>query len=96
MAKTKTVPILGQLYTVEYVDLGRYQGESDGDEHSIKVHEDLDGTERRDATVHEILHSILHESGLTHLLTDELEEALVRALEHGLCRSGVFFTRWPL
>jgi hypothetical protein len=83
------IPILGRAYRVEYLNLNDEFGACLKDKGIIQVHKKLNDRDRQETIVHEVLHGILHESGLEHLLTDELEEAIVRAFDHGLNRSGL-------
>ena len=41
-------------------------------------------TDLKSTLLHECLHAILAQSGIDNMLTDEVEEAIVVALEHGL------------
>jgi len=87
------VSVLGRGYRIEYVEFeeGNY-GECHGEKGIIKIKAGLSDEERRATIVHELLHAILFESGLTHILEHketDLEEAIVRAIEHGLLRSDV-------
>jgi len=80
------VNVLGRAYTVDlrdYMDSDFY-GECDFTKAAIRINKnqkDLEST-----IVHEVLHAIIFESGLKYIIdsTDGLEEALVRAIEHGL------------
>jgi len=79
-----TVNILSVPYTVEIGPLADPSdfGESNGSERTIRIR---DTSPFHPSTLlHEICHQVLYVSGLTNLLTDELEEAIVTALEHGL------------
>ncbi len=38
--------------------------------------------------LHECLHAILYQSGINFQMDDKFEEAVVRALEHGLYQAG--------
>ena len=80
-----TVNILGRVYTIKICKLAKdTYGECDTDKAVIRLnrrHEDM-----MDTLVHEVVHAILFESGIKHILEshDGLEEAIVRAIEHGL------------
>jgi Zn-dependent peptidase ImmA (M78 family) len=93
MIEEHQVSVLGRLYRIEYVafEEGNY-GECQGEKGLIRIREGLPEEERRATIVHELLHAILYESGITHILekdNEHLEEAIVRAIEHGLIRSDV-------
>jgi len=88
------IPILGRNYTVVYkkMDKDSY-GEIHKDEGEIWVRKGSTPEEIRETVVHETLHGIIFESGLNEILDGvsplHLEEAIVRALDHGLNRSGL-------
>lgn len=80
------VSILGTIYTVKYLSarsMGDDYGETDPDNRLIRIRKPTPSTiESTQATLfHEMLHASLHQSGLTHLLSDDNEEAIVRMLE---------------
>lgn len=85
------VMILGTEYEIELLDEieGNLYGLTCSDEKTIKVKISDDSTTRR-TVLHEIVHAILFESGMTWLLESSpgLEEGIVRALEHGLWQAG--------
>lgn len=78
------VNILGTEYTVKICKMGkRDYGDCDCEKKIIRLNRDKD--EKAESLVHEVIHAALYESGLVHLLHPEgLEEAIVRAVEHGL------------
>lgn len=83
-----TIPIMGVPFKITYpakVDKrDKHVGESDGVNRTIKVKKSLTDDPKRSTILHEIIHSILYVSGQSERLTEEQEEALVLALEHGL------------
>lgn len=84
------ITILGREYQVKPVPMSDSDfGECNGYEGVIRINETLDPETFRSTLVHEVCHAILHESGFTHLLRGKQEEGIVRALEHGLIRSGL-------
>lgn len=48
----------------------------------IKIDADLDDKDYIDTLKHELLHYCLAKSGISYLLTDGLEEAIVRCIEN--------------
>lgn len=79
------VNILGTDYTVKIVKMGKDDyGDCDTDKKVIRLNRRKD--QKAESLVHEVIHGALHESGLTNVLhtTEGLEEAIVRAVEHGL------------
>lgn len=88
----KTIPIMGQKYNVEYYasirteDKEEVYGDTDKGKKRIRI--DLNNnkkpTDLRSTLLHECLHAILAQSGIDNLLTDEVEETIVVAIEHGL------------
>ena len=86
------INILGRPYQIRYVDLKEEFGVCHYDEGHIDISKALSSEDRKMTIVHEVIHAIIHESGHHHLLVDiseNFEEALVRALDHGLNRSGL-------
>jgi len=84
-----SITILGCTYRIEYVEL-KEDLYGDCNTGVIRVNRTKDREEQWSTVVHEVLHGILHESGLTYALGDDnMEEGIVRALEHGLMRSGL-------
>ena len=81
------LPILGREHSVQ-VDSISDRGEYDSFTATIRINEN--DPDKRSVLVHEAIHAILYESGLCHVLErDNLEEAVVLAVENGLMRSGL-------
>ena len=88
----RTIPIMGQKYKILYYntvktdDAANVFGDTDKDKKRIRV--DLSNCKTaalvKCTLLHECIHAVLAQSGLDNLLTDEVEEAIVRAIEHGL------------
>jgi len=55
---------------------------------TIYLKSGLQSKDADDTLLHEIIHGVLHESGIHFNWTDEFTESVVRALEHGLGRAG--------
>lgn len=81
--------ILGNPVIVRYTvpisapELGTFETSPTGDL-VISLCPDLDEEILRKVLLHECVHAILHISGLTNLVTDQIEEAIVTAIENGL------------
>lgn len=86
----KTVQILGQKYTVRKCPHVEPHGECRSESKEIVISDKTTGDMASKTLLHEVVHAVLHESGLSYVLdsTDGLEEAVVRAVEHGLWRAG--------
>ena len=93
--KEQKVNICGHVYTIQFVDYIRKKdgsidestvGENSNDDRLIKIKTtDIAEKQQRATLLHEIIHGILHNSGLAALLNDDdQEEAFVVALENGL------------
>ena len=84
----KTIKIMGKRIKIEKTDLLKSDGclgDFDGDKKLIRIHKDLTGDDEREAILHESLHAILFYSGVAFAIKDDdLEEAVVRALEYNL------------
>lgn len=89
----KSIEILGQEYSVSIVN---YCDLSDEDEtvHGLidfdakRIYIDSLAIDEKKSLLHEVIHGILFESGLSNLLESSLEEAIVVALENGLWNAG--------
>lgn len=85
----KTINVLGTLYQVRVKKLKGDHGQCNLDKKVILI--DASKGAFNETLTHEVVHGILFESGISHILahTDGLEEAIVRAVEHGLKTSGL-------
>jgi len=90
--KKGSVLVMGASYSVEYFDLiedsDHTYGDTDGHEKRIRISTVRNNTKNKLKTtlLHEITHAVLAESGLTQILGDATEEAVVCAIENGLGR----------
>lgn len=83
----RTVNILGREYLVRRKRM-KESGLCDFATGTIYLKSGLKGKDAHDTLLHEIIHGVLHESGIHFNWTDEFTESVVRALEHGLGRVG--------
>jgi predicted SprT family Zn-dependent metalloprotease len=60
----------------------------DDDNETIYLRSGIKGVVADQTLLHELIHGILYRSGGKFQLDDKQEEALVRALEHGLWQAG--------
>lgn len=76
--------VLGAEYTVKIERMSKSTyGDCDTDKKVIRLNNRKELS--AETLLHEVLHAALHESGVGFLLHQEgLEEAVVRAIEHGL------------
>ena len=84
------IDVLGRQYTIRVVNLPKnLYGDCDHDKAVIRLSRRLG--DLSETLVHEVIHASLAESGVKYLLdvTDGLEEAVVRAVEHGLRTAGL-------
>jgi len=85
--KPKKVIILGREFEVKSptkVGDDDHYGDCDGAERVIRVRASLKGESFEDVLLHETIHGVLYTAGISEMLGDRLEEALVVALENGL------------
>lgn len=85
--KPKQIIILGKKIKIVYKSLTPLMGEYDGDNGIIYIDEELKGEEFQSTLLHEILHTILHLTGMVHAIfhnQEQPEEGIVYALENGL------------
>jgi hypothetical protein len=93
MSRKKHVNIAGKQYTIHRSNLDSVQawGLCDAANTSIHISETLEETTKLPPEVielHEILHAILFETGLSALLEDQIEESLVQGLALQLYNTG--------
>lgn len=85
--KPLSVSIMGMDFQIRHpkkVDDGNAHGQTKGDEHQIELCADLKEDAFERVLLHETMHGILYVSGITEILDERTEEAVVLALEHGL------------
>jgi hypothetical protein len=83
----RTVVVLGREYLIRRKRMSSY-GLCDCGAGIIWLRSGIKGSEAEATLLHEIIHAVLHESGLHFNWTEEFTESVVRALEHGLFRAG--------
>lgn len=89
--------ILGRDYEIKLCKLPKtLHGDTDMDNGVVRLNYRKDSIV--ETFVHEVIHAALYESGLTHILgqTEGLEEAIVRAIEHGLKTANLIPEELPL
>lgn len=93
MSRKKYVNIAGKQYTIQRGNLDAAQawGLCDPANSQIHISESLEATTKLPIEVielHEILHAVLFETGLTSLLEEQIEEALVQGVALQLHNAG--------
>lgn len=86
MSKPDKVIVMGKEFTVNYpkrIASGHY-GYTLPDQGQIKINSKLEGRELTCTLFHEMAHAALHVAGLTQILDDKTEEAVIRAIENGI------------
>lgn len=83
----RSVNILGREYLIRRKRM-KESGLCDFATGTIYLRSGLKGKDAEETLMHEIIHGVLHESGIHFNWSDEFTESVVRALEHGLCRVG--------
>lgn len=83
----REVNILGRTYKIRQKQMKDY-GLCDYDNKCILLKTGMSTTQREETILHEVLHAILYESGIGFKFDTSTEEAVVRALEHGLYQAG--------
>lgn len=83
----RTVSILGRTYLVRRKRM-KEAGLCDFNTGIIYLKSGLSNDVAEATLLHEIIHGVLHESGIHFNWSDEFTESVVRALEHGLGRVG--------
>lgn len=86
------IELLGQQWTVRVVGSAEMcddtQGECHFERREILISNSLDGPHRDSVLLHECLHAILSISGLSEVLGERLEEAVITSVENGLHQAG--------
>lgn len=81
---------MGQAWSIEFwnhiidEDGDILQGDTDETTRVIRISTAYPKIRQKSTLVHEILHAILRVSGIKQLIKDDIEEALVIAIENGL------------
>jgi hypothetical protein len=83
----KTINVLGREYVIRRKRMRDY-GCCDIGPGIIWIRSGLSHEDFHATLMHEVIHGILHESGVHYQFTDELTESIVRAIEHGMWRAG--------
>lgn len=80
------VEILGTAFAISYQKriAGNLFGETLPDTKRIKIKSDLTPAALEATLFHEMMHAALFMSGLSQIVTEDMEEAIIRAIEHGL------------
>lgn len=89
MARPTKIDILGipvRIIQVKKIDKDDAYGESNFMDRTIKIRAGLPEDLFESTLLHEIVHTILGMTGQSEHLKHEQEEAIVLALEHGLCQ----------
>lgn len=80
--------ILGVDYIVKYVDQPSVEGDDDLPEATcdikdkiIEIKKSLSQYRKKEVFLHECMHALLEEAGLSHLFEEQSEEVLVKQLE---------------
>jgi len=80
----KTVKILGKKIKIEVSKGMDDHGDFNSAKHLIRLNGRDSKSEREKTLFHELIHASLFIGGINELLTEELEEAIVRNIEHGI------------
>ena len=80
----ESIVILGKTVEIKIKKMDENLGEFCSEKMRITIDPKQSNDEAAKTLLHEITHCILHITGLHFLLTEDLEEAIVRALEHAL------------
>ena len=82
----KTLKVMGN--TVKIIHIKNYLAEANrygscySDDNIIKIDADLNDKDYDYTLKHELLHYVLYKSGISFLLKDGIEEAIVRCIEY--------------
>jgi hypothetical protein len=79
----KSITIFGHRFKIVVKPLEGDHGRSDVDSKTIYVDSTIPYTEQETTLAHEALHMVLDLGGLGFMMTDDVNEAIVRCLEYG-------------
>ena len=84
----RKIEVMGHTVTVSRREIPDCHGEFWIDDATgkarIALDKGMDSAYSEKILFHELVHAVLHFSGAIETLTDEQEESIVRAMEHGL------------
>lgn len=78
------INVMGVEFEVRQVGKLEDYGQCDGAERLIKLRRNMSDEHKASVLLHEVIHAVLYASGHSARMSDEEEESLVLALEHGL------------
>jgi predicted mannosyl-3-phosphoglycerate phosphatase (HAD superfamily) len=83
----RTINVLGREYKIRRKRM-KFWAYVDDDAATIWLRSGLSGDVAAQTLLHELIHAIMFRSGNKFQLNPELEESIVRALEHGIHQAG--------
>jgi hypothetical protein len=83
----RSISIMGRDYKIRRKRMKEF-ALCDDDAETIWLRSGLKGEMAEQSLLHEIIHGILFRSGSKFQIDDKLEEAITRALEHGIWQAG--------
>jgi hypothetical protein len=83
----RSISIMGRDYKIRRKRMKEF-ALCDDDAETIWLRSGIKGDVAEQSLLHEVIHGILFRSGSKFQIDDKLEEAIVRAIEHGLWQSG--------
>ena len=78
---------MGHTYTIKYQPESMMKnlcGETVFEGRIIRIRENMSEPEIESTLLHEVIHAVLSESGVTYLMSTKMDEAITRAIESGL------------
>jgi len=82
----KTITISGKQFKIQVSDLSEegLHGDSSNDTKIIRISSKLSPKDQFATLFHECIHMSLEISGISYMLTDQMEEAIVRCVEYAI------------
>jgi len=80
----RSINILGHNYRIVSCPLDEKHGQFDTDKGEIHIDSKVPPNQLHTTFLHEVLHAALHTGGVSYAMSSDLEEAVVRCLEHAL------------
>jgi hypothetical protein len=83
----RTISVLGREYKIRRKRMKEF-ALCDDDAETIWLRSGIKGDIAEQSLLHEVIHAILFRSGGKFQIEEKLEEAIVRAVEHGIWQAG--------
>jgi len=87
--KPTVINILGKSYKISYLELEEDDGLCKNKESEIDIDKNLEGIELVHTLLHEYFHGVLFRTGVTQVLSDDIEEVICDSFATFLVDNGL-------